>query len=256
MRYHGGKWRLAPWIISHFPEHKVYLEPFGGAASVLLRKDRSQLEVYNDLSGDVVNLFRVLRDPEQAQSLLRMIRLTPFARAEFELACDEPASDPVEAARRMVFRSFAGFGSFSSSRSRTGFRTGTVSRSVARDWMHYGLALAEIIERLSGVVIENMAAIQAIRKYDSTETLIYADPPYVLSTRSQSMRNVYHHEMTDAEHVELASVLHAARGMVVVSGYRCDLYDDLYRDWQRVDRRAYADGARERTESIWLNRRG
>jgi len=105
LRYHGGKWRLASWIISHFPPHRVYVEPFGGAASVLLRKPRSYAEVYNDMDGEIVNVFRVLRDPARARELERVLRLTPFAREEFELSYirDE---DPIEQARRTIVRAF------------------------------------------------------------------------------------------------------------------------------------------------------
>src|SRR5690606_6837914 len=93
IRYHGGKWRIAPWIISHFPEHRVYVEPFGGGGSVLLRKPRSYAEVYNDLDGEIVNLFRVARDC--GDELIRSVELTPFARDEFMLAYEE-TEDPIE----------------------------------------------------------------------------------------------------------------------------------------------------------------
>src|SRR3954471_8601570 len=96
LRYHVGKWILAPWIISHFPSHRVYTEAFGGAASVLMRKPRSYGEVYNDLDGEIVNLFHVLRGP-RAGELIASLRLTPFARIEFEESY-ETAADPVEQA--------------------------------------------------------------------------------------------------------------------------------------------------------------
>lgn len=124
LRYHGGKFRLAPWICGFFPEHTVYVEPFGGAASVLLHKDRTHSEVYNDVHDEVVNVFRVLRDPVMAEQLARMVDLTPFARAEFE-ASYEHTDEPVERARRTVIRSFMGFGSGAAfSKHATGFRTG------------------------------------------------------------------------------------------------------------------------------------
>lgn len=110
LRYHGGKWRLAPWIIDHLPAHRIYVEPLGGAASVLLRKPRSYAEIYNDLDDEVVTFFEVLRDPGQSAELQQRLRLTPFARAEFEAAY-EPAGDPVERSRRLLIQSFMGFGS-------------------------------------------------------------------------------------------------------------------------------------------------
>jgi DNA adenine methylase len=110
VRWHGGKYRLAPWVIAHFPRHRVYVEPFGGAASVLLRKPESAAEVYNDLDGGAVNLFRVMQDPAHAARLIELLRVTPFAREEYRLAC-EPTEEPIERARRLVIRAFMGFGS-------------------------------------------------------------------------------------------------------------------------------------------------
>src|SRR4051812_1578874 len=109
LRYHGGKWRIAPWIIEHFPPHLMYVEPFAGAASVLLRKPRVDFEVYNDLDTDVVNVFRVLRDPAAASQLAEQLSLTPWSRREFEVSY-EISDDPVERARRTLIRSFMGHG--------------------------------------------------------------------------------------------------------------------------------------------------
>lgn len=258
LRYHGGKWLLAPWIISHFPPHRVYVEPFGGAASVLLRKPRSYAEVYNDLDGEIVNVFRVLRDPEQAAELDRLLRITPFARAEFELSY-EPADDPIEQARRTIFRSAAGFWSAAATGAKTGFRANANRNGTtpAQDWVHYPDLVAAFCERLQGVVIEHRPAAEVIAKHDSSETLFYVDPPYPFSTRHR--RNPYsgkgyRYELTDDDHRALADVLRGVQGMVVLSGYPCDLYDrELYPDWYRVERRALTDGARERTEVLWLN---
>src|SRR5580693_3593951 len=121
MRYHGGKSKLAPWIISHFPKHKIYVEPFGSAASVLMAKQRAYSEVYNDLDDEICNVFRVLRDVATAAELERVVRLTPYARSEFLLAY-KPSSDPIEQARRTIFRCCAGFGSPAASGISTGFR--------------------------------------------------------------------------------------------------------------------------------------
>lgn len=251
VRYHGGKWKLAPWIIEHFPSHKVYLEPFGGAASVLLRKERSYAEVYNDLDGDMVNLFRVARD--HGDALLQRLRLTPFAREEFASAY-EPTDDPVERARRTVVRAFMGFGGAAVTGKSTGFRSNSnrSGTTPAHDWANYPTALSAVIDRLQGVVLENRDAIGLLPTHDGPETLIYVDPPYVASTRDRGTD--YRHELSDAQHRSLADALHAAEGMVVVSGYPCPLYDnDLYSDWYRVERMAFADGARARVEVLWLN---
>jgi DNA adenine methylase len=254
LRYHGGKFRLAPWIISHFPAHRVYVEPFGGAASVLLRKPRSYAEVYNDLDGEIVNVFRVLRNPAQARELERVLRLTPFAREEFELSYISDG-DPIEQARRTIVRAFMGFGSNAHNRI-TGFRSNSnrSGTTPAHDWDHYPNALPEFIERLRGVVIENKDAVLLIPQHDQENALFYVDPPYVHSTRKDNMENNYRHEMTDDQHRELAAVLRSVQGAAIISGYPCPLYDEeLYPDWQTVDRKAYADGAAERTERLWLS---
>lgn len=254
IRYHGGKWNLAPWIIAHFPPHRVYVEPFGGAASVLLRKSRSYAEVYNDLDGEIVNLFRVTRD--QGTELVRALELTPFARDEY-YAAFAPTDDPVELARRVVIRSFMGFGSDSILRSRrSGFRS-TAERSgttPAHDWQHFPGCLPAIIERLRGVVIENRPAIQVMREHDGPRTLHYCDPPYLPETRTtlSHQRAAYEQEMTEDDHRQLAAGLRDMRGMVVLSGYPSPLYEELYADWERVERPALADGAKPRTEVLWL----
>ncbi len=259
LRYHGGKWRLAPWIISYFPSHRVYVEPFSGAASVLLRKPRSYAEVYNDLDGEIVNLFRVLRDPTQARELIRLVRLTPYARAEYELSYIM-SGDPIEQARRTLLRSFGGFSSVGATgRWRTGFRA-NVTRTwstPADDWTTLPMTLEGVVERLQGVVIENGHAIEVIHRYDNQAALFYVDPPYVYDTRFiRWIGKAYKHEMTDEQHRELAVILRSITGYVVLSGYASHLYDEeLYPDWHRVEKDSHADGARDRTEILWLSPR-
>ena len=250
LRWHGGKWLLADWLMAHFPPHRVYVEPFGGAASVLLRKPRAYAEVYNDLDGEVVNLFRVVRD--RGAELLRALELTPFSRDEFS-ASYEKASDSLEQARRTVARSFMGFGSNAHNRA-TGFRSNSnrSGTTPAADWRHYPEALAATIERLQGVVIENRDAVQVMQAHDCAEALHYVDPPYVAATRDAG--GDYRHEMTDADHERLAAALHALTGAVVLSGYRSELYDRLYAGWTCIERRALADGAAPRVECIWISR--
>lgn len=255
LRYHGGKFRLAPWIISHFPAHRCYVEPYGGAASVLMCKPRCYAEVYNDLDGEVVNLFRVLRNPAQARELERLLRLTPFAREEFEESYIT-AGDPIEQARRTIARSFMGFGSAAANGRATGFRANTTRSGTtpAHDWASFPDVLPAFVERLRGVVVENRPALAVMEHHDGPATLHYVDPPYPTVTRSGNKSCTYRYEMTDDEHRELATALHSLRGMVVLSGYGCPLYDnELYPDWQRVERKAFADGARERVEVLWLN---
>lgn len=258
LRYHGGKWKLAPWIIEHLPPHRVYTEAYGGAASVLIRKERAYGEVYNDLDGEIVNLFRILQDPASAARLRDLLYLTPFARQEFELVYT-PSDDPIERARRMVIVCYMGFGSNGHNTStRTGFRANSnrSGTTPAHDWANYPGELPAIIERLRGVVIENRDALKVIDAHDGEATLHYVDPPYVHSTRDRDgqRQRDYRHEMKDDDHRRLAAALRGGKGMVVLSGYPCDLYDrELFPDWRRVERPHMADGARPRTEVLWLN---
>lgn len=261
LRWHGGKWKLAPWILLHFPPHRIYTEAFGGAASVLVRKAPSFSEVYNDLDGEVVNLFQVLRRPEDAARLIELLRLTPFARGEFESSYED-IDEPIERARRLVVRSFMGFGSDAPNKDlRTGFRaqSSQSGRSPEKDWLNYPDALAITVNRLRSVVVERRPAIEIITKNDAADTLHYVDPPYMPETRSAKSgrgRLKYHayaHEMTAQDHAELLEVLRNVAGMVVLSGYPAPLYEDALSDWRRVQIAALADGARARTEVLWIN---
>ncbi|WP_244441327.1 MULTISPECIES: DNA adenine methylase [Methylosinus] len=251
VRWHGGKWLLAPWIISNFPQHRSYVEPFGGGGSVLLRKPRCYAEVYNDLDGRVVNLFRVLRDEAKAARLVRALELTPFAREEF-VACHSRDGDDVELARRMLVICFQGFGSNAHGRA-TGFRANSKRSATtpAGDWRNYPDALPAIIERLRGVVVENRPALDVMAQHDSPDTLFYLDPPYLPSVRDRGRD--YEHEMSIEDHSEMLRAVQSLCGMVVLSGYASALYDHSLAGWSRVERRAFADGARERVEVLWLN---
>lgn len=210
LRYRGGKWRMADWIIGHMPQHKVYVEPFGGGASVLLRKKPSQCEVYNDLDDDIVNLFAVLRDPAQAEQLARQIDLTPFARAEFYGAY-ATCADPVEQARRTLVRAQMGFGSAGATKGHTGFR-GTGGRQKNHEtnlWDQQPDRIMAAARRLKMAIIENRDALECIKYYDTPDTLLFVDPPYMHSTRDAATvsSGAYRHEMTDAQHAELLHVL-------------------------------------------------
>lgn len=262
VRYHGGKWRLASWIISHFPAHRTYVEPFGGGASVLLRKARAYSEVYNDIDGDIVNLFQVLRVPDHAMALADAVRMTPFARREFESSY-ERTDDFIERARRTCIMAHMGFGSAASRMTADGRRMRTGLRSAAKregtlpahNWRDMPEVVLATAERMRAVVVESRPAATVIDTYDDVDTLFYVDPPYVHSTRSRTSINTYAGEMSDADHATLADQLRKLRGMVVLSGYRSKMYDDLYHDWPRVDKAARGDGAVERVESLWLSPR-
>ena len=279
LRYHGGKFRLAPRLIDIFPPHRIYTEAFAGGASVLMLKPRCYAEIYNDLNGEVVNVFRVIQNRRQAKALEAALRLTPYARQEFLLSYKQGRSE-IERARRTIIRSFMGFGSDSISRmkaSRAGFNTRLSSvmstgfrwnanqsgTTPASDWAHYPANIQQFCERLQGVVIEQRDASDVLRKMDSPETLHYVDPPYPGSTRKvgngTTPEHRYRHEMVaDKDHKGLASVLRSLRGMVIISSYPNPLYDRLFRGWHTLD---WTGGqfcsantnSQKRTEMVWVN---
>lgn len=256
---------MADWILSHFPpssEYDTYIEPFGGSGSVLMRKARSPYEVYNDLDGEIVNVFRVLRDPDRRAQLEEVLTLTPYARSEFELSY-QPSDDPIEQARRTIFRAFSGFGSAAATKGRTGFRgfSGSSGRGVnpAAYWSRYPANLAAFGERLSGIVLEQRQALDVMTERDGPRTLHYLDPPYLHGTRAMGQdKSTYRHEMDDSQHEAFLQACRQIQGFVVISGYTSDIYNDLLSDWHMVDREFAASGRQgtvTRTECLWLSPR-
>lgn len=258
IRYHGGKYRLAPWIMSFFPPHQCYVEAFGGAASVLLQKQRCYAEVYNDLDGDIVNFFRILRDPETRQQLIEQLAHTPYARDEF-IAAYEPTSDNIEAARRVAIRAQMGFGSAGATKGTTGFRIDT-RRSYGTShhlWSRYPEHIAIVGQRFESVLIENKNAIDVMKYHDDTTTLHYVDPPYVMSTRQIGHRDgCYRHEMDNLQHIDLLTALKQLAGMVILSGYQTELYQDMLIGWTvytTPSRAAGQRGTKLTEEVVWIN---
>ncbi len=257
LRYYGGKWRLAPWIISRFPPHQNYVEPCGGAASVLLQKPRSPLETYNDLDGNVVNFFRVLRD--QPDELIRKIRLTPFAREESEAVKLSLNGNAIECARQMFVRCNFSTAARPGANISTNWGPQTFHGQsyTLRSWQVEQLKaeLETVAQRFAGVQIENRDALEVIRVYDNEQAVIYFDPPYVASERTS--KDVYAHEWTDGDHATAAVMLRHCQGYAVVSGYACPLYTELYEahGWERLDKEAQANSGGKRIESLWLSPR-
>lgn len=247
LKYPGSKWRVAEWIISHFPEHKVYCEPFFGSGAVFFNKKPVYTETINDLDGNVVNLFRVCRDhPEE---LARLIEMTPFARDEFQ-ACYEKSDDPVEQARRTVVRYHQSFGTSNSSKNSWRNVQTYGGPRCATMWNYLPTAVMECVGRLKEAQIENIDAVELIRRYDDKNTLIYCDPPYLQSLRKRSM---YACEMDDKKHVELLNVLKKSNSMVVISGYDSELYKRELAGWSTDTIEATAQFGLHRTEKIWAN---
>jgi DNA adenine methylase len=267
--YYGSKGRLAPWIASMLPEHRLYFEPFAGSAAVLFAKAPATHEVINDISESVTTFFRVLRD--RPEDLRAALALTPYARDEYlAAALDVEDLDEIERARRFFVRttqSFNGGGTgpahrvswANGMRSSGGSRAAGVRRIV--DNLH------QVAERLRSVIVENRAYEHLLELYDGERHVFYVDPPYLGSTRSsldpskRRGRDYMHDLTTDAQHVELAEHLHALRAQVLLSGYHSPLYDELYGDWDTVEvsvarpsgnRRGHS--APPAVEVLWSNR--
>lgn len=258
IRYAGSKTLLAKWIISHFPyRHDTYIETHGGSGVVLMNKDRSGIETYNDLSGDLVHLFRTLRDHQD--ELIERIKFTLWGIDELKLSL-KPTDDPIERARRFYVQLWLARYPFdvppTFRRQKIYVRDARgrdIMRVNAQKWRQDDrLTLAA--ERMRGVQIERMDARKLIELYDYERALFYVDPPYVPETRMR--RSHYKLEMTVEDHEALADTLTAVKGMAVLSGYKSDLYKRLYEDrgWKRVQKKARVDSAEgTRIESLYLN---
>lgn len=255
LRYFGGKWRLAPWIMSYFPAHICYCEPYGGGANVILQKEPSYIDVYNDLNGDVVNFFRVMR--ERKDELIEAIRWTPYARDEYNLVY-EPTSDPLERARRLYIQAWMERGGYRANGKNSGWRfvrdDARGTKTPIDDWNNID-HLYDIANRLKQMTIENDPALTVINRYDAPTTLFYLDPPYVQSTRNQRWAlAAYQYEMADEDHRELARALNRIEGMAIVSGYPSPLYEELYAGWQMITKEVAQNNQSEaKTEALWLN---
>lgn len=257
--YPGGKARLAQAIVSRLPDHRVYVEPFAGALSVLLAKPRVGVEMANDLDGDVVNWWRCLRD--RPDELIAALAATPYARDEYNASWTD-TDDPVEQARRWWVRVQQGvahkFGSKSGWQCSASDGRGSTSKA-STVWRKVK-GLDAIADRLVQVLIENRPAVDVIEMMDSPHTLFYLDPPYLPETFNSKGGGAYRHTMTVDDHRELAQVLMDARGAVVLSGYPSPLYEELYDGWDRAELTGRADTANRsgadlgRVEVLWSNR--
>lgn len=254
LRWLGSKWRLAPWLIAHMPPHDVYVEPFGGSAAVLMQKPRARMEIYNDVDDDVVNLFQVLRDGAKANELWRLLVLTPHARAELANAFEPaPEADAVERARRLLVRSWQGYGSDGAHGRRTGLRNSTTSNQApAVSWAGYPAEIPAFAERMAGVLIEKLPALQLLTRYDNPDTLFYLDPPYMPATRRAAGKHRYKHEMSPRQHVALLKAAAKCRAHVLISGYQHPLYTKHLAAWKCVTTEARDEASAARQECLWI----
>lgn len=247
LKYPGGKARIAQWIISHFPPHDTYCEPFFGSGAVFFNKAPDKIETINDIDGDVVNFFRVCReDPER---LSRLISLTPWAREEYK-DCYERADDAVERARRFLVRYHQSYGTCA--RSKNSWRNVTTysGPNCSKEWNNLPMIIREAAARLKQAQIENCDALELIERYSHPGTLLYVDPPYPLALRE---RNLYRHEMTDEQHAALLQVLKKSRAKIILSSYDNALYNDELRGWATSEHTAIAQQGQIRTEKLYMN---
>lgn len=251
VKYPGAKWRIADWIISMMPAHKSYLEPYFGSGAVFFCKPKSRIETINDIDGDVVNLFRCVR--EDAEELARRVAATPYARAEYYAAFDEsPTDDHIERARRFLLKHWQGHGFRTYCRSgRKNDIAGRENDYAVRYWNELPAWIMQTVARLKETQIECMDAQKLISRFNQSDVLIYADPPYVLSTRK--LKRQYACEMTDADHICLLELLLQHKGPVMLSGYDNDLYNTMLAEWDKAQIEALAEKGRHRTEILWTN---
>lgn len=241
---------MAKWIISYFPKHHSYLEPFFGSGAVLFNKPRSNIETINDLDGDVVNLFECIKaDPEK---LAGMLYMTPYAREVYEQAFQKSPEDKFEAALNFYIRLNMGHG-FRTTGERVGWKNDVQGREkayAAADWCSLPDKIMQAAERLRGVQIENSPAIELIRRFNFANVLIYCDPPYMLETRHGKQ---YRCEMEDSEHEELLKTLLKHKGFVLISGYETELYQDMLSGWKKYEHISYSQVCSRKKEVLWLN---
>ncbi len=260
--WYGGKYYYARWIIEHFPEHRVYIEPFGGAGNILLNKDHSDVEIFNDIDGRLVNFFRVLRDREPFEELNRQLRLTPYSREIFEECLLEgPTEDKVREAYKFFVLCRQAIGGTGTSKLTKRHWTMSLRarRKMAEPVSKYLSAidgLEEVAERFATVAVEHMDAIELIEKYDRDDALIYCDPPYLPQTRYKGITNHYANEMSFEDHEKFLDVLLACKGKVVLSGYHSELYDQKLSGWKidTLTTKAHMkNSGQTREEVLWMN---
>lgn len=266
MRYHGGKFLIAKSIINEFPFHETYVELYGGGGSIMLCKQPAILDVYNDLSSEICDVFRVLRDPELSIQLKEKLYYSPYSREEWLESFDiDDNMDIVERVRRTLIRSWQTIGTynFNSKRKSGGWRGVAFKRDFHPiiDFLKWQSLIDAFVERLRCVVLENQPALKVADRYDSIDTLFYADPPYLARNRRHGKADAYEYEMTDSDHVELIEKLLSLEGMVILSGYSNEIYNDMLlpKNWTTKIFKGQADGVPSgtnklyREEVIWIN---
>lgn len=256
IRYPGSKWNLAEWIIQHFPqdyEKMVYLEPFLGSGAVFFNKRPGAVETINDLDGDVVNLFQVLR--ERPEELKRAVELTPYSREEYNRSF-EPCDEPIEKARRFMVRTNQAIGAKMDGK--CGWRNHKQKKigGTACKWSGVPETIDAAALRLRGdsthlVQIEKMDALRLIARYNSRDVLMYIDPPYIRSTRKSG--RLYRFEMDADAHAALLRQIAQSRAHIIISGYENEMYNHYLDGWRTDTIISQTTSADKAEEKIWIN---
>lgn len=252
-RWFGSKTRLAGDILSYVPQGKrIWVELFAGSGVVTLLKEPHFQEHLNDLDGDVVNVFRVLRDPELSERLIEALMLTPFAEAEFRASLTDPAGvDAVERARRFLVQCWQGQGGVS--RHKTGFRFSTVANTdPAKCWSRLPERLQHIARRLRRITVWSRPALKLFAKFAANpETVVFADPPYPAHTISAKPR--YRVDMSDQDHVDMAEAFKAARCAVILTMNPGTVYEQVLSSWHRAELNVRGTNNEVKTELLLSN---
>ena len=248
LKYPGSKWRITEWIIDFFPAHRVYCEPFFGSGAVFFNKKPAYTETINDIDGNIVNLFEVCR--KHPEELASAINLTPFSREEFCNCYDMNVEDPIERARRTLVRYHQSFGTSNSSKNSWKNTQTAGGPRCSTMWNYLPETVIEVCERLKETQIENIDALELIKRYDSEETLIYCDPPYLPQIRK---KNIYACEMSLEKHINLLGLLKQSKSKIVLSGYDSELYNDMLSGWFTAEKKTTAQMGLHRTEKLWMN---
>ena len=249
LKYPGAKNRIAEWICEYIPRHEVYLEPYAGSLAVFFAKYPARIETLNDMDGEVVNYFRIIR--ESPEELANALKMTPFGRDEYNNAFEtNPADSDIERARKFAVRCWQGFGC--SNLYRNGFRSSQQSSSpyTTKEWRGLPERLIQASERLKNAQIENLPALELIKRYDTADVFMYLDPPYLHGTRKD---NLYKHEMNGSDHEALLKTIIKHEGKVLISGYENELYNEYLAGWKKVSKSAQAESGLKRTETLWMN---
>ena len=260
INWYGNKARHLDFILPHIPDDAMhFVDVFGGGASVLLNISRYEQETYNDLDKGIVRFFEVLK--KDTSELRRKLFFTPYSFAEYREAVERKHEDldDVEHARLLYIRTKQSYLSVDVS-SWVCWSYGVANTSKLSAFMSGIMGFDKVGERMRNVNIENLPAIDLIRKHDSPDTVFYLDPPYVHDTRVR--RGGYDLEMTEDDHIELGEVLNSIEARAVLSGYKNPLYDDIFKHWTRIDdKKKYSNASRRnikstkqpRQESLWIN---